>query len=399
MKRLAAIIAFLVLSPVVGMASGNDAPPRNIDVDGPSQGVVPLNLEELWRVGGEDGEVIFGRITDVQRHSDGNVYVLDNQLCQVTVISPDGEFLRNISREGDGPGELRQPMALAFLSDEVLAVGMGFPGKLVSLGLDGTPLKSIFPIGEPADGNIGIMMSSKFRDGHLISSGGRIVFGDQHTSGHTERFLTVGGGDLTEFYRILETTTPVDPTGQRYVEANNYYIDMRWALGSGQKIYAPMKMDAYEVSVFDLQGKLLQVFGRQYKPRKRTQDEKDDVGPMINVAGRPEHRDWDISDHDECIVRIQYNHDDDTVWVLTGHGNNDPAPEILETWDVFGLDGEYLRQAPILLGHEINDGNAYLVGDNLLVIVRGTASSFGGDNDDEEIGEVEPLEVICYRIR
>ncbi len=398
MKTLAAIVTTLTILPVLCFAADSNVP-RTIDTDGPAEGVVPLELTELWRVGGEEGELIFGRITDVTRHPDGNIYVLDNQLCQVTALSPDGEYLDTISREGDGPGELRQPMAVTFLSDEILGVGLGFPGKLTSLALNGDPIKSIFPIGEPADGKIGVMMSSRFRDGYLVSSGGRIVFNDPTVDPHTERFLTVGTGDLTEFHRILETTTPVDPTGQTYTETDNYYIDMRWTLGPEGRIYAPMTRDAYEVSAFDTQGKLLRVFGRQYEQRKRTQEEKDDVGPTINVTGRPESRDWKIDDRDESIVRVQYNDDDDTIWVLTPHGDNQTG-NVLEQWDVFSPDGEYLRQVQVLLGDEMVDGNVHLMGDGVLVVVRGTASSFGGGEDEEEEDdtEVEPLEVICYRI-
>lgn len=397
MKAIFLFVVALTLGPLLNMSTAQEVPCL-MDKDGPEQGTVPLVLEELWRIGGEDEEVIFGRITSLQRHPNGNVYVLDNQLCQVTAISPDGEYLQTISREGDGPGELRQPMALTFLADDVLAVGLGFPGKVATLKLDGTPIKSLFPIGEPAEGNIGVMMSSKFRDGVLVSSGGRIVFQDQNNS-HTERFLTVGEGDLTHFTRILETQTPVDPTGRTFTEKNNYYIDLRWDLGRNGTIYAPMKRDAYEVSVFDKTGNLQKIFGRQYKPRKRTQEDKDDVGPMINVAGRPEGRDWNIEDHDECITRVQYNPDEDTVWVLTPHGNNDQPEDILETWDVFSTEGRYLRQVTIPLGHEMVDGTAFLVGGGHMVIVRGTASSFGGDNDEEDDdAEIEPLEVICYQM-
>jgi len=151
MKILISAFALLFF-PVLSSASESDVP-RTMNSDGPSLGVESMELTELWRVGGEDGDLIFGRITDVIRHPDGHIYVLDNQLCEVTVISPDGEYVRTLGREGDGPGELRQPMALAFLSDDVLAVGMGFPGKIVSLNLDGTPRQSIYPIGEPSDGN------------------------------------------------------------------------------------------------------------------------------------------------------------------------------------------------------------------------------------------------------
>ena len=76
--------------------------PRTIDTDGPAQGIQRLDLQELWRGGGQDENVLFGRITDLKRHPDGTFYVLDTQLCQVVVISHTGELLRDLSRQGDG---------------------------------------------------------------------------------------------------------------------------------------------------------------------------------------------------------------------------------------------------------------------------------------------------------
>jgi hypothetical protein len=144
----------------------------------------------------------------------------------------------------------------------------------------------------------------------------------------------------------------------------------------------------------------MRVFGRNEKPRKRTQADKDDVSPLININNNPDNPQWDISDHDESITRIMYNHEDDTVWVLTPHGNNDQPEGILETWDVFSNAGEYLRQVPIPLGHEMQDGNCYLVGDSRLVVVKGTGSSFNGRRaPEEEEAVIEPLEVICYQVR
>ena len=395
MKCLSLVTMALFLCSAFGLADAADVP-RTIDDDGPAQGVQPLALRELWRVGGEDEDVIFGRITDLKMHPDGSVYVLDNQLCHVVVISADGEHLRDISREGDGPGELRQPMGLVFLADDVLGVGMGFPAKLVTLGLDGTPIGTHYPVGAPADGNVAVMISLQYVDGVLAASGGSIVFAADGDS-HTDRFLSVGDASFGEFHRILETATPFDPTGRIFVEADNYYIDRSWALGPGGRIYAPMKRDAYEISEFDTAGKLVRVFGRRYEPRKRTQAEKDRISPLIN-PGTPETTDWTIADHDACVTRIMVNPDDGTIWVLTPHGHEDQPEGILETWDVFAPDGEYLRQVPVPLGHEMNEGTCYLVGDGRMVVVRGTGSAFSAREDDGET-EIEPLEVICYEMR
>ena len=64
---------------------------------------------------------------------------------------------------------------------------------------------------------------------------------------------------------------------------------------------------------------------------------------------------------------------------------------------MFSPDGEYLRQVPVPLGHEMNEGTCYLVGDGRMVVIRGTGSAFSAEEDGET--EVEPLEVICYKIK
>jgi hypothetical protein len=400
MRSRLAFIVFLLASPALGLV-GDAAVPHLIDDDGPALGVVTPALRELWRVGGEDESVIFGRIVDVKAHRSGDIYVLDNQLCQIVVLSPDGEHLRDLSRQGDGPGEIRQPMGIVFLADDVLGIGVGFPGQVVALKLDGTPITTHYPVGRPAEGNIGIMTALQYVDGVLVAAGGRMAFEDAGQS-HTDRFLAVADGGLDTFTRILAKATPLDPTGRIFDEAADYYIDRRWALGRQGVIYAPLKRDAYEISVYDKSGRPLRVFGRRDRPRKRTQTEKDEVTPMINVVNDPEGRAWEIADHDESVTRVVYNHDDDTVWVLTPHGANDQPDGILQTWDVFGTDGEYLKQVPIPLGHDMNEGACYLVGGGRLIVVRGTGSAFSGDRDaatEAEETAVEPLEVICYDMR
>jgi hypothetical protein len=189
MKSFSTFVLAWLFVPVICSASEVKIP-RLINDSGPTQGVTPLALKELWRAGGEDEEVIFGRIVDVNRGKDGSIYVLDNQLCQVVVFSQEGEHLRNLSREGDGPGELRQPMGLAFLADDVLGIGMGFPGKLVALQMDGTPLKTYYPVGEPSDGNVGIMLGIQVVNGVMVACGGRINIGDPEQA-RTDRFLSV----------------------------------------------------------------------------------------------------------------------------------------------------------------------------------------------------------------
>ncbi len=395
MKLVQAFILGLAVLPGLCFAADAQAP-HLIHNDSPAQGVQLMDLQELWRAGGDDEDVIFGRIVDVKRGHGGHTYVLDNQLCQVVVFSPEGEHLHDLSREGDGPGELRQPVELAFLSDDVLGIGMGFPGKVISLKLDGTPDKTFYPIGVPAEGNIGLLMGMQFRDGVMAACGGRMVFGEGG-AGHTNRFLSFCQGDCTETRRLLEKSTPLDLTGRKYEEAPDHFVERKWALGPDGMLFVAAKRDAYEISVFDHEGQLVRIFGRKYQPRKRTEAEKQDVRPVINFNN---HEDLEIvaEENDPCISRLLYNSDQNTIWVQTPQGAKDQTQEILESWDVFSVEGAYLKQVAIPLGHHMNDGTIHLVGHNKLIVIKGTNSPFGPNANSEE-AELEPLEVICYEIR
>jgi hypothetical protein len=399
MDRLTpALVAIALLAAAHAPAA---VPPVIIDTDGPAEGTVTLDLQELWRAGGEDGEVIFGRISDVVRHPAGEILVLDNQLCQVEVFSAGGEHLRTLSREGDGPGEVRQPTGLVLLPGDLVGIGAGFPAKMVTLAMDGTPVATRYPIGEPADGNVGVMISLDTGAGMLAATGGRIVF-ENGPGSHVERFLAVGDAAGEEFTRILERTTPIDPTGRQWDEAADYYFDGRWDLGPDGLFYVPMKRDAYEVSVFDRTGALQFVFGRDLEPRRRTDEDKRQASPVINASGGRRDDEWDICDHDEAIARIMLNPDDGTVWVLTPHGADDQPDGVLETWDVFSERGAFLRRVAVPLGDEILDGTCHLVGGGRMIVIRGTGSSFNDDSEVEEEAiaeEVEPLEIICYAVR
>jgi len=72
---------------------------------------VTVKLEHLWTVGGdtEDEDEFFGVIADIEIDNSGNVYLLDSQLAEVKIYTKDGELIRTIGREGEGPGSSVSP--------------------------------------------------------------------------------------------------------------------------------------------------------------------------------------------------------------------------------------------------------------------------------------------------
>ena len=78
-----------------------------------------LRLEDVYRVGtmgGQDWEQ-FGSVNDVAFDGAGNLYVFDGRGQRIVVVSPDGEYVREFGRVGEGPGEFSEATALAVARD------------------------------------------------------------------------------------------------------------------------------------------------------------------------------------------------------------------------------------------------------------------------------------------
>ncbi len=79
-----------------------------------------LDMAEVYRVGGVDAQeewAFFGPALQMSFDGVGNLLVLDVPNKRVVVIGTDGQVVRVVGREGEGPGEFRSPMAFAVWRD------------------------------------------------------------------------------------------------------------------------------------------------------------------------------------------------------------------------------------------------------------------------------------------
>jgi hypothetical protein len=94
-------------------------------------------LVELWRAGGlHEGESL-AYPTGLAVGPDGSVAIPDFQLGEVAVIGPDGDWRGSVGGRGDGPGEIRTPVAAAWDEDGTLAVFDVVAPKVAFLASDG----------------------------------------------------------------------------------------------------------------------------------------------------------------------------------------------------------------------------------------------------------------------
>jgi hypothetical protein len=79
---------------------------------------------QVFAVGRENGAAheTFGIVAGVAFDASDNLYVLDRQASRVMVYDRTGRFIRQIGKEGEGPGELMVPLALTVGGDGTVIV-------------------------------------------------------------------------------------------------------------------------------------------------------------------------------------------------------------------------------------------------------------------------------------
>ena len=83
-----------------------------------------LILDEELRIGEQESrpEYIFAGISSIALDNSENIYVADNKEFHIKVFSPEGDYLRTISRQGQGPGEIGRLSEIFVSESQVLVV-------------------------------------------------------------------------------------------------------------------------------------------------------------------------------------------------------------------------------------------------------------------------------------
>ena len=106
-KATCAIVATLLAAP----AMAQDHP-------------LTVDMTEVYRVGGVNAQewAFFGPALQMSFDGAGNLLVLDTVNNRIVVIGPDGQLVRVVGREGDGPGEFQMSIVIAVWRDGRFAV-------------------------------------------------------------------------------------------------------------------------------------------------------------------------------------------------------------------------------------------------------------------------------------
>lgn len=130
----------------------------------------------------------FDLVRGIARLSDGSIAIADRGTASVRIFSPTGEFVRSMGREGEGPGEFRDPYIMWALPGDTLWVGNLRPWHFNVFTAAGEFVRLVRP--DPAYANPsrgGGVLSNGYSVNVRIEGGGddyrtpQEVFVDAHT--------------------------------------------------------------------------------------------------------------------------------------------------------------------------------------------------------------------------
>ncbi len=366
----------------------------------PADGKTSIKPTEMWRAGGEDEEVIFGVVSDVALDAQGNLYALDMQLSQISVFDPDGNLVRTIGREGEGPGEFRRANQLFITPDNKVAVSQSMPGKIVMLTPDGKPAGN-FPIPEAPDGGTQMIWDAGSAGRSVVLGSGTFAQKDGKLT--VENSLMLLAPDGTSRGKMAERRQVNDMANMNFEEKTARRPV--WTASADGNVYVNDTFDAYEIKYYGGDAKLARIATREYTHRSRSKEEMEEGKPRMMMrrgGGAAQRMEAKASPTDPDVLQMVAR-DDGTLWVLSSRGARDSAQGTMVSYDVFDAKGHFMREVAIQ-GHDASyrkDG-IMIVGDRLIVLkgLRSATSAMyaANDEDGKEAEEAAPMEIVCYRV-
>jgi len=312
MQRIILFVALLVLTSLLPAQEIINNPKKPLS----SEVGRILKIEEMFRINDDSGEFFFQWASNLQIAEDGSIFLTD--VDQFLKFAPDGKYLKNIYKKGQGPGEIQSSFFHYHLHGENIFVYDPMNTKMILMDLEGR-LIGEFKLAERYVQFIGLwdddFIFTKYswpdsaeRVGKLFDIPGKIL-------------LISKEGDIINECPGIPWKIFLHPNlGQRLPM-------LATCLSEDCKSYFISDPDQYMVSLFDLEKfKFIRKFRREYSRVRRPNRET----PLRSSIKIPE------IEYENDIVDL-YNFMGN-LWVETS--TNDDKTGTL--YDVFNILGQYI---------------------------------------------------------
>ena len=206
-----------------------------------------LKLNEIFRITDEGGQFYFKYPGEMRLSSDGHIFIADeNELLK---FSPDGKFIKNLFKKGQGPGEITSDFAY-FIHDNKIVIYDFMTIKIIQTDLNGELIKQTKIDTGPYNGFYGVFKNwlvflkdifpppserkSKLQDMpcaiRLVSLDGKIE-NESHAFQRQMFFRPSGFTSWTRWYSILS-----EDGSRLYVTHTREYLIETLDLNKGQVV-------------------------------------------------------------------------------------------------------------------------------------------------------------------
>jgi hypothetical protein len=243
MKRTALLIAgvlFLLFATTAlagweGEITETDGVTTVVNPETPAMGTQSQTLEEQWRRGGDDDDIFFGTISEFLHDADGNVFFLDGQLSEIQVFDPEGEHLRTIGRQGEGPGEFQNGADMFWAPGGQIGVVQAWPGKIVMITPEGDP-GTTFALPYRDGGGFQSVTRATGYEGNIVMAGTAWTREDGKQLQFTYlKTYDAGGNEVAAF---TEDSRETQFGGYEFIEEEYVDFQRRWAVAPDGRVGA-----------------------------------------------------------------------------------------------------------------------------------------------------------------
>lgn len=296
-----------------------------------------MDFNEDLSIGHEDDDENYLLVNPAEIESDeeGNIFILDYRECLIKEYDPQGRFIRQFGRRGQGPGEFQNPYSMVISHQNKIYVGDPGLNKIEEFSLDGEyqqTLKIEFSNFFSVTKNNNFIISHRTYDekGNGYKNVSRFDFGKNQA-------VPFFGQRQYWPARIMD---------DEFTYEFPYFI--RWAIDSIDRVYACSGVK-YQISVFDSSGILLFKFSKEVNPVSVSGEEMKKIDEILGrVPSRPEEKENPYRANLVYPVLKSISIDEkNRVWLerykplWSSRVNNDTF------YDVFSSDGIFLFSTKI----------------------------------------------------
>lgn len=418
MRTLALCLCVLSLVSVVGGAHAKwerseetiAGVPTVHNPSSPAAGELSVSLKPLFTLGGDstDPNQLFGLVQQILVDGEHNTYLLDQQIYEIKVFDAKGEYLRTLGHKGEGPGEFTNPNALFFLPQGRIGVSQMMPGRIAVLDKEGQGLDD-YPI--PGQGGFAMVAQVESAKDRVIMQETMGSFSEGKVKNINRLLALDAKGE--EILTYGEESKVMDVSGGRMrISMGDERFAREWAVGPDGRVFVVNEPAGYRIEVYGLDGKVERIIERDYEPlaftakeKKRRQENFEKTSRSRGMEMEPDFPDF------KPDIRSLFVRPNGELWVRTSRSSGEDE-EGLGSFDVFDTEGHFQHVVRLRLDYDEREDGFVLTKDRFYRIkelngaLKSWAAGFGGgiriavgsDEEDEETGEPEPLEIQAFAL-